>query len=332
MVFKQKSRPAGDDYKHSGHFIVECVGVPAKELAAICAAVFRPHAEALALCKKQGSYAPLKGDAIRWPGLGADVVTMKGNTGFATLFSKKRPGDPPSQLVHRAVYRGGQLVPAAALGQPNPKPFEPAGAPHEPAALPREDALWLLYQSCYSALKGYTRPVSPLAEDLGRARQNRTAARHHAAPGGGVPPPRGDAGALPAWLASVLAGAAVRREAAGSYFHNILKARPSLESWSAVHVVGGSVPCPASLALDPPVRHHHRSNGVIIVFDPASPSLVYTRCTNCRLDPGRLNDTVVPLKDELGGCTQWIELSEQSLGTLLRAGKEAGERPCAPLA
>ena len=330
-MLKQKSRPAGgaDIYKHSIHLIVECAGVPAKELASICAEIFRPHAEDLARCKTHQDFAPLDDTKIRAPWIGADVATMKGKTGFATLFSKKKQDDPHSQLVHRVAYVAGARVPTKG----NPRPFAPA-SPHDLSLRPglsRDEALWLLYQSCYSVPKGYICPLSERAEMLSRAQQIRTAARHHAAPGGGVPPPLGDPSVprLPEWLASELARAgaySLRKDAARNYHHNIQHYNQSLASWTAVHVSNGAMPCPASLCLEPPVEHKHRNNGVIVVFDPASPSLIYTRCSNCRVDTKNVNAEVSLLKDSEGRVTQWLELDNKVLGSL----KEKAARGATP--
>lgn len=244
---------------------------------------------------------------------------MKGSTGFATLFSKKKLEDPHSQLVHRVVYLSGTRVQIPS----NPRPFAPA-TPHDLAprhGLAERDALWLLYQSCYSVPKGYLCPLSEKAENMSKAQQIRTAARRQAALGGGVPPPLGDPTIppLPAWLASELAlvgGYTLRKDAASSYLQNIQKYNDSLASWTAVHVSSGAMPCPASLCLDPPVKHNHHSNGVIVVYDAASPSLVYARCSNCRVDTKKVNEEAKLLMDAEGRVTQWLALDEKSLANL----------------
>jgi hypothetical protein len=145
--------------------------------------------------------------------------------------------------------------------------------PEGASQLPADRALWLLLQACYTVHKGHTCPLSLRAESLARNQQNRTVLKHHAVSEGGGPPPPLASSALPHWIRSVLdqtPGYRMRHDAAVNYLKNIQAYRQEALEWSAVHVGQGAMPCPASLSMDPPVRHQHRSNGVIIVLDPCS--------------------------------------------------------------
>jgi hypothetical protein len=327
-VLKQKSRPVDghDLFKHSIHVVVECCGVPAAELAALCADIFRPYRSDIEACQRQRSFDPLSDDDLRSPWIGADLATMNGKTAFATLFSKKSRADPGAQLVHRVAYDSAGLHPSPHVGLLNPTPFKPS-VPHDlhppegASQLPADRALWLLLQACYTVHKGHTCPLSLRAESLARNQQNRTVLKHHAVSEGGGPPPPLASSALPHWIRSVLdqtPGYRMRHDAAVNYLKNIQAYRQEALEWSAVHVGQGAMPCPASLSMDPPVRHQHRSNGVIIVFDPCSQDSVYVRCTSCRMGVS-VNPHVSLVEDAAGRPTPWIRLDEPSLSLLLGA-------------
>jgi hypothetical protein len=330
-VLKQKSRPVDgpDLFKHSVHVVVECCGVPAAELAALCADIFRPYRADIEECQRSRTFDSLPDAVLRSPWIGADLATMNGKTAFAVLFSKKSRADPGAQLVHRAAYNTCGLV-APSAGPPNPIPFAPA-VPHDlsPQAgtpqLSREQAVWLLLQACFTVPTAYTCPLSLKAEALAMTRnqQNRTVARHHAVSEGGGPPPPLESSALPAWIKSVLdrtPGYRLRHDAAASYFKNIQGHVQDLCSWAAVHVGQGAMPCPVSLSMDPPAAHAHRSNGVIIVFDPCSDESVYVRCTSCRMG-NRVNAHTSLVVDAAGRATNWMRLDEASLSALLEAAR-----------
>jgi hypothetical protein len=251
---------------------------------------------------------------------------MNGKTAFATLFSKKSRADPGAQLVHRVAYDSAGLHPSPHVGLLNPTPFKPS-VPHDlhppegASQLPADRALWLLLQACYTVHKGHTCPLSLRAESLARNQQNRTVLKHHAVSEGGGPPPPLASSALPHWIRSVLdqtPGYRMRHDAAVNYLKNIQAYRQEALEWSAVHVGQGAMPCPASLSMDPPVRHQHRSNGVIIVFDPCSQDSVYVRCTSCRMGVS-VNPHVSLVEDAAGRPTPWIRLDEPSLSLLLGA-------------
>ena len=333
-VLKQKSRPVeGEDvFKHSIHVIVECCGVPAAELAALCADIFRPYRSDIEACQRQKSFAPLSDAALRSPWIGADLATMNGKTAFAVLFSKKSRADPGAQLVHRVAYDSTGLV-SSESGLANPMPFKPS-VPHDlnPQAgasqVPADRALWLLLQACYTVPTCYTCQLSLKAESLAGNQQNRTVSRHHAVSEGGGPPPPLGSSALPEWIKSVLdctPGYRMRHDAAINYFKHIQTYRQEVCSWSAVHVGQGAMPCPVSLSMDPPVKHQHRNNGVIIVFDPCSDQSVYVRCTSCRVG-GKVNSHVSLVEDASGRPTPWIRLDKPSLSLLLEEA-QAGQSP-----
>jgi hypothetical protein len=337
-VLKQKSRPVdGDDaFKHSIHTVVEVCGVPAMELAAICVDIFRPYRTDIETCQRDRTFASLSDEAVRSPWIGADIATMNGRTAFAVLFSKKSRGDPAAHLVHRVAYNRHGLVPART-GFVNPKPFKPV-TPHDLTPAPGapdpphpDEAMWLLLQACYTVPKGYLCPLSVKAEALVRNQQNRTVSRHHAVSEGGPPPPPLESSALPPWIKSVLdhtPGHRMRHDAAGSYFKNILTHKPELSSWVPVHVGQGAMPCPVSLSMDPPVRHQHRSNGVILVFDPSSHDTVYARCTTCKLCD-RVNAHVTPVEDASGRRTPWVRIDRLPFAALL-AEASAGQCGVSP--
>lgn len=117
----------------------------------------------------------------------------------------------------------------------------------------------------------------------------------------------------------------MRHDAATNYFKHIQTYRQEVCSWSAVHVGQGAMPCPVSLSMDPPVKHQHRSNGVIIVFDPCSDESVYVRCTSCRVG-GKVNAHVSLVEDASGRPTPWIRLDKPSLSLLLEEA-QAGQCP-----
>ena len=323
VVLKQKSRPVDgpDVFKHSIHAIVECCGVPAAELSQVCAEVFRLYRADLDACQRQKSYDSLSDEALRSPWIGADLQTMNGKTAFAVLFSKKNRADPGPRLLHRAAFgaRGSVL---------DPLPFKPSSTHEGAATLPRSDALRLLFQSCFTVPSAYIAPLTPLAEALARNQQNRTVSKHHAVSEGGGPPPPLGRSVLPKWLVSVLdmaPGYVLRQDAAVPYFKNIQACKKDMTLWAAVHVSQGGMPCPASLSMNPPVKHQHRNNGVIVVFNPASDECVYARCTSCRLSK-ELNPHVSLVVSATGTPTQWIRLDRPAIASLL-GGVHSGMRP-----
>ena len=311
MVVKDKSRPIdGEDvYKHSGHFIVEVAGVPTTQLAHVCHTVFKPYLELLNQCKLAKSFAPLDDKQILGEFIGFDPQTMHGKSPFATLFSKKGPSDPPSQLQRRAIYRNGE--------RESHQTFKPTD-PHDVLALPPQKALRLLKQACFTIPKAYMCALSPKARNESEAQQIRTAAKsRHATSGGGAPLPPGAAPGvshLPEWLGSVLWDCSKRVAAAIKYHENLKGYDPQLASWTVVHVDRGGLPCPAALCNKTPVIRRHGSNGVILAYDPTNPQYVYMRCTGCKCVD--CHEEVEQLKDAEGRNTAWVKLSKATLDLL----------------
>jgi hypothetical protein len=293
---------------------VELAGVPTKHHAAVCAAVFGPYAEALNRCGKEESFDSLDDAQIRKEYIGADLKTTKGRTPLAVIGSKKSAADPPPRLEYRVGYLAGVRHTRKAFAAP---------APHDVRTLPTDEALWLLYQACFTAFKGYICAYTPKARELSRAGQIRTAAHpHRAALGGGVPPPRG-ASHLPPWLASDLAPHCRERTEAARSYQAELQRYVQLEdggptSWTAVHVDRGGLPCPASLCdKDQPVIRRHRSNGVIVaVSGDSGQGFVYMKCTKCEMPAGGCHEKVERLRNAGGRETQWVKLDETTMALL----------------
>jgi hypothetical protein len=379
-VLKQKSRVLadGEDYKHSIHVIFECAGIPATDLKNLCFQVFKDHREQLDVCKRAKSFASIPNESLRFsPWIGADLQTMGGHTGFATMFSRKTQSDPCAQLIHRAVYHRGELYkmpPNTPVGVKNPKPFDPVDEPHEPGSLKADDALWLLYQGCCSAPKRYMSRLTENAEKCAKTQQSRTAARHHAvsgAVGGGRRAPSAPLGVnstsgspLPQWIRSVLeesgCGYTERKDSAQSYLKNLLACIAETEEdegdgddaendredggddcskiksktissggWIAVHIDRGAMPCPMQLSEDPPVRHHHPNNGVILAVnksltqDEEEETIVYARCTSCRFSHTTNAHAVRVMRGKDSEfASPWLKLSRENFSAMLDASGE----------
>ena len=85
--------------------------------------------------------------------------------------------------------------------------------------------------------------------------------------------------------------------------------------------------CPMCLSEDPPRMYSHTSNGVIVALVPSeSPSVVYARCTDCRVVSDTTNPHVERLlrSDEKPSC--WMKLSKEGVEALMEDMEEAGER------
>ena len=339
-------------------------------------AVFEPFRRQLDECKRAKSFESIPDAELESsPWIGADLQTMGGHTGFATMFSRKTRGDPCAVLVHRVVFHRGDVfaIPASA-GVSNPKPFLPVGIPHEPDSLKPTDALQLLYHGCCSAPKRYMTRLTDTAEKFSKTQQTRTAAKHHAvsgAVGGGRAPlaPLGGVGGgsssgspLPSWIRSVMAqsapGYTERRDSAQSYLKELLvcmtdsddtgaddaedeegcrahkKARKCVDNsaWIALHIDRGAMPCPMQLSQDPPVRHHHRNNGIILAVNIDSAEdvgIVYARCSACRNSP-TTNSHVERVASFKGAeyPSPWIRLSKESFEAMLRDSGETVQCLC----
>ena len=139
--------------------------MPALTHAAVFNKIFHEYTDALAKCKKAGSFVPFleasrgKGGSVNGkdgqvngkdgqvngkdgqvkgkpapppPPLHAVGIDLKAmlNNGFAVPFSKKREADAPSQLAYRKAYCNGLPVVIRDGAVPNPKPFKP-DTPHD---------------------------------------------------------------------------------------------------------------------------------------------------------------------------------------------------------
>ena len=101
------------------------------------------------------------------------------------------------------------------------------------------------------------------------------------------------------------------------------------KQWVAVHIGGGAAACPMCLSEDPPRMYSHTSNGVIVALVPSeSPSVVYARCTDCRVVSDTTNPHVERLlrRDEKPSC--WMKLSKEGVKSLMEDMKEAGKGVC----
>ena len=345
-VVKNKSRPldGGADYKHSVHVVFEIGGVPGTQLKRVCQEIFAPFRELLSKCKKDFSAVPDSTLPEAW-WLGADLPTMGGFTGFALMYSRKSLLDPSPRLLHRVVFHRGEVyTPSPSSAVKNPKPFDPVDRPHDLASLSTAEALTLLYHGCCSVPKDYMARLSPAMEDLLKTQQSRTAARHHAALKGGgarTSPLVGGGGAgssvLPAWMLSTVVdssrgGYTENRDSAVTYFSQLmdmLDEEDKKKQWVAVHIGGGAAACPMCLSEDPPRMYSHKSNGVIVALVPSeSPSVVYTRCTECYVASDTTNPHVERLlrSDEKPSC--WMKLSKEGVKSLMEDMKEAGKGVC----
>jgi hypothetical protein len=345
---KHKSRDLPDgDYKHSIHVVFECAGVPSTELKYVCHRVFEDFREYLDESKRAKSFDCIPDDVLRaatW--IGADIPTMGGHTGFAMMFSKKSAADPVPWLAARTVYHRGAVyaLPSTTVGVTNPKPFSPAplkiGGGHDLSALSDDDALHLLYHASCSVPRGYTCRLSMQAEERAKTQQSRTAAKHHAVSKDGVggrqfPARRGDDAAppsvLPGWMSIVLDGSkryTERVDSAQSYLKQLMKLLGDEEklrgSWVAVHVGNEAMPCPMMLSQDPPVKYAHTSNGAILAVLSGDDSVVYARCTACRLSKttnphvARVEKAQVTGGDEAtGDPSPWVKFTEKGLEDLV---------------
>ena len=351
---KHKSRDLPDgDYKHSIHVVFECAGVPSSELKYVCHRVFEDFRNYLDESKRAKSFDCIPDEVLRratW--IGADTPTMGGHTGFAMMFSKKSPSDPYACLESRAVYHRGGIyaLPASARGVTNPKPFTPRPAGeggHDPSTLSPDNALHLLYQASCSVPRGYMCRLSRQAEESARTLQSRTAAKYHTASKNGVggrqfPARRGDdAGmpqsVLPEWMSLVLDRTkryTERVDSAQSYLKQLVKLLGDEEKakgdWVAVHVGNEAMPCPMMLSQDPPVKYSHTSNGVILAVLSGDDSVVYARCTSCRLSKTTNSHVERVMKAVgvgcAGGCggeeatgdpSPWVKLTKKGLEELM---------------
>jgi hypothetical protein len=338
------------------------VGTPATELKYICLAVFREVRGILDECKRAKTFASIDDADLRSsPWLGADLQTMGGHTGFATMFSRKTTSDPCAQLVHRVVYHRGDVysMPSGTpAGVTNPKPFSPTDTPHETLKLKDDDAMWLLYQGCCSAPKRYMCKISESVEKSAKTQQSRTAARHHAvsgavgvvkrsplAPLGGFVGSGASASPLPDWIRSVLSESGrcytERKDSAHSYLKQLLslmafksdndgdavKGCEQEGNWIAVHIDNGAMPCPTQLSQDPPVQHRHLNNGVILAVNSEdNGEVVYARCTACK---HCVNVNEIAERITKGGeQTPWVRFTRENLCALMQA---AGYRHTTPI-
>jgi hypothetical protein len=340
VVVKQKSRPLpDDDYKYSIHVIVGVAGIPGTQLKSVCDSVFADVKPVLGLCKKAGNFSPVPDSSLHDAFyVGADLMTMGGHTGYATMYSRKKVEDPPPRLLYRAIYSDGNLVvPPPSSTAKNPKPFHPSTAPHDLATLSEADALSLLCHGLCSVPNFYTSRLSRAFEEHNKTLQSRTAARHHAVSGGGggggssaqfPPSPRGDGSStiLPKWMWCMVSRErgvyTERRDSAQSYFKQLMELvskQDAEKDWVAVHIANGALACPMCLSEDPPREFHHRNNGIIAAFmsPPESPSLViYTRCTVCDVSP-TTNPHVSRVNMSGGRPTRWVKFTEEGMEALV---------------
>ena len=336
--------------------VFECAGVPSVDLKHVCHRAFEDFREYLDEAKRIKSFDNIPDDVLReaaW--IGADMPTMGGNTGFAMMFSRKTTSEPFSRLDSRTVYHCGEQysLPASAVGVTNPKPFKPQpedGLGHDPAMLTDHEALWMLYQASCSVPKGYLCSITKKAEEDARTKQSRTASRHRAgSKNDGVrraPTMRGVGEAdppsiLPGWMSLVLDGSrrlTEREESAQSYLKHLKGLIGEEESkrgdWVAVHVANEVMPCPMMLSQDPPVKYSHKSNGVILAVLTGDSSVVYARCTACRLSPTTNAHITRVFKTYCGQCddpSAWVKFTEKGLEDLLLVqGVKEGTPPKPP--
>ena len=146
VVAKDKSRALPDtaDFKHSFHFLFEILACPTVHHRAACAEILAPFQADLARVKATKDLSFLSVDQLSCPVFGLDTGTLHGNQGYATIFSKKRGGDPDPVLVDRRFFAHGEARAPRAFGG------SPAGYVRSVGS-----RVWALYESCYTMPKPY---------------------------------------------------------------------------------------------------------------------------------------------------------------------------------
>ena len=146
VVAKDKSRALPDtgDFKHSFHFLFEILACPTVHHRAACAEILEPFRADLAQVKATKDLSFLSVDQLRCPVFGLDTGTLHGNQGYATIFSKKRAGDPDPVLVDRRFFAHGAARAPMSLGG------SPSGYMRSVGS-----RVWALYEGCYTMPKPF---------------------------------------------------------------------------------------------------------------------------------------------------------------------------------
>lgn len=326
-LFKNRSREIVDkrhngatDFKFSAHFVFNIAAVASTTLAHVCEAAFEPHQALIDACKQD--YSDLSDDDLAQPWFAADTGTMKGNTGFSTMGSRKDPRHPQAAIEGNFIFKDGrqlQFVPYCLRSG-----FEYTG----PAALRHIDAARALRDSLYTYPRYDTQRLAPLALSESETRQSRTASKRHQAVSGAGPPlakrSASDLGTdLPAWMSSRMVGNPPLSNTAGlKYKLHLVDYVKDIEDWETLHVGTGGFYCPSLLCRPEPIMRRHSKNGVIIVYKRGFSDYVYAGCTQCCHGKEFHPNAEVLITNCNSNRNRWVKLTEASLSTLLSAATE----------